>query len=97
MNINTENNNGICSMKIEGEMTIFTADDLMKQMSDNFAGCSGVEMDLSQVSEMDTAGFQLLYLAKKESDAMDRTFRIMSHSQAVLSVLELFKIDKEVL
>ncbi len=95
MNINTENNNGIYKMQIEGEMTIFTADELKRQMFDGFAECSGVEMDLSQVTEMDTSGFQLLYLAKKESLDTDRTFRIISHSPAVLSVLELFNISKE--
>ncbi len=73
-------------------MTITTAAELKKVLLDNLADCPGLEIDLSQVSEMDTAGFQLLYLAKREADTSNKVFRIVSHSPKTLSVLELYNM-----
>ncbi len=95
MTVNVEKSEGLLRLQIEGEMTIFTAEELMKRMFEDYAECSGMEMDLSQVTEMDTSGFQLLYMARKESLESDRTFRIISHSPAVMSVLETYNINKE--
>jgi anti-anti-sigma factor len=82
-------------MQIEGEMTIFNAAEIKKQLFDNFAGCSEFELDLSRVSEMDTSGFQLLYLAKKESARLNKPVRIVEQSTATSAVLELFNIKPE--
>jgi len=95
MNITTENDNGLCRMRIEGEMTIFTADELKKRLFENFEACSGIELDLSQVSEMDTAGFQLLFLIKRESGNLNKQFNVAAQSPVTLSVLKLFNINME--
>ncbi len=94
MNINVENNNGLCRLRIEDEMTISTAAELKKALLDSLAGCREIEIDLSQVNEMDTAGFQLLYLARREADISNKVFRIVSPGPKILSVLQLYNMKE---
>lgn len=93
MNINIEKNNGLCELQIEGEMTIFNAAELKKQLLCSLAECQEIKIDLSEVSEMDTAGLQLLLLVGWEAKRLNKHLRITSYSTAILSVLELFRID----
>ena len=92
MNINVEKTDGLRRLQLEGEMTIPNAVELKKGLLDNLAECSELEIDLSQVSEFDTTGFQLLFLAKREADILNKAFRIVSHSLKTLSVLELYNM-----
>ncbi len=94
MTVSTEKVNGLCKMRIEGEMTIFNAVDLKKDLMDSLNECSEMEMDLSQVNEMDTTGLQLLILTKRESAALNKGFKIMSCSPATMNVLELFNLKE---
>jgi len=94
MTVSTEKINGLCKMRVEGEMTIFNAADLKKDLLDTLNECSDVEMDLSQVNEMDTIGLQLLILTKRESAALNKGFRIISYSPATMNVLELFNLKE---
>lgn len=82
-------------MQIEGEMTIFNAAEIKKQLFENFAGCSEFELDLSTVNEMDTSGFQILYLVKKESARLNKPVRFVEQSPATSGVLKLFNIKPE--
>lgn len=92
MTVNTEKVDGTCRIRIEGDMTIFNAADLKKDLLDNLHECSDFEMDMSQVNEIDTTGLQLLILAKRETAALNKSFRIMSYSPATMYVLELFNM-----
>jgi anti-anti-sigma regulatory factor len=65
---------------VEGEMTIFTAAELKPALVDSGA-VTGI--DLSQVTEFDTAGLQLLLAVLR----MKVSLRAASH--AVVEVLEL--------
>ena len=51
-----------------------------------------LELDLAHVAEMDTAGFQLLALAKRESLRLNHTLRIVGHSAAVREVIEFLNM-----
>jgi len=97
MNVNVEKTEGLSRLQIEGEMTVFYAIALKKDLLDNLSDCSKLDIDLSQVSEMDTAGFQLLFLIKREAGLSDKSMRITAHSPATLSVLKLYGMDEEVL
>lgn len=54
------------------------------------ADCQVLELDLAQVAEMDTSGFQLLVLAKQEAGRLDKHLRLVAHSAAVREVLMFF-------
>ncbi len=92
MAIVVDKKNGLSRLSIEGEMTISTAQELKEGLLDNLEDCSELEIDLSGVNEFDTAGFQLLFLIKREANMSDKSFRIISHSPSSESILELYSM-----
>ncbi len=79
----------ITKLSIDHEMTIYTAAAMKAQLMEVLDKNADVELDLSQVSELDTAGLQLLILAKRECLARNGTLRLVRHSPAVLDVLNM--------
>ena len=89
MNVNVVNENGICRIGIDGEMTIYTAAQTKENLLAAMADCNEIEMNLAHVSEIDAAGLQLLALAKREAAAGNKPLHFVAHSQAVLDMLDL--------
>ena len=52
-----------------------------------------MEIDLAGVSEIDSAGLQLLVMAKNEARARGKTLGISRHSPAVLEVLDTCNLE----
>lgn len=75
-------------LALDTDMTIYHAADLKRQLIDTVHCPAPLELDLSRVGEMDTAGFQLLVLAKRESQRLGRPLRIVAHSEAVRDVID---------
>jgi anti-anti-sigma factor len=77
------------ALRIEGEFTVFTAADLKPVIL-----CTPPphEIDLSGVSEIDSAGVQLLMLAKRTALEQERELRLVGHSPAVIEVFELLNV-----
>lgn len=78
---------------ITGELTIFAAQSLKERLLAALGKGSEIEVDLSRVSEMDTAGIQLLLAAKHEADARSQTLRFVAHSPVVVDTLELCELS----
>lgn len=76
-------------LRIEGELTIFRAMELKPVL---LAEPSVDQIDLSGVTDLDTAGVQLLMLAKKNAQAHNRDVQLVGHSPAVLDVFELLNV-----
>jgi anti-anti-sigma regulatory factor len=76
-------------LKIEGELTIFRAMELKPAIL-----CTPPvdEIDLSGVTDLDSAGVQLLMLAKKTALTQKRDIKLSGHSPAVLDVFELLNV-----
>lgn len=74
---------------IQGEMTIYRAAELKQSLIEHIQIHSDVEIDLAQVSEIDSAGLQLLILAKLEVAARNKDLRFENHSPAVMEILDL--------
>jgi anti-sigma B factor antagonist len=89
MAITAETKNGLTRLRIAGEMTIYTAADLKQELMKQLAQPGELEIDLTEVSELDSAGLQLLILAKREAQHEGRTMRLTGHSPAVLDVLDI--------
>lgn len=77
---------------IKEDMTIYTASTQKLMLLEAVNDCSEIDLDLSQVGEMDTAGFQLLVLTKREAAKSDKTVRITAHSKAVRELLDLYNM-----
>lgn len=70
------------------EITIATARDTQPQLVAALSAEMDIEIDVSQVSEIDSAGLQLLIAAKHEAIAQHKTLRLVDHSQTVLDLLD---------
>lgn len=85
----TTSANNVQKLCIENEMTIYTAAEMKTRLIGVLGKGAEIEMDLSKVSEMDTAGLQLLILTKRECMARGGDLKLSGHSPAVLDVLDL--------
>ncbi|MES2207988.1 MAG: STAS domain-containing protein [Pseudomonadota bacterium] len=79
-------------LKMESELTIYQAEALKKTLLAALDQPEIIEIDLSAVCEIDTAGIQLLLLAKKTAMAQKKEIHFVAHSSAVLEVFELLDL-----
>lgn len=77
-------------LSIEGEMTIYRAVELKQTLLAALEREGRLEIDLSGVAEIDSAGVQLLMLTRRSAQERGRELRLVHHSHAVLEVFELF-------
>lgn len=92
MTISIETSNGVCRARVSGEMTIYHALEMKGKLLPSLDNGAEVEIDLSEVSEMDTAGFQLLLLIKREAANAGKLLRLVAHSTATLEVLDMLNM-----
>jgi anti-sigma B factor antagonist len=77
---------------VDGSMTIYEAAADKPVLLDALAKAKETEIDLSSVREMDTAGLQLLIMAKREAVNAGKVLRLSRHSAASLDVLERYNL-----
>lgn len=77
------------ALAFAGEMTIYTVAELTGQLLPLLTQANDLEIDLSQVTELDASGVQLLMLAKRETLRSGHRLHLLGHSQAVLDIFEL--------
>ena len=77
------------SQSITGELTIYTAASEKQHLQEFLETGDDLEVNLSQVAEMDSAGLQVLILMKQEAIRRNKKLRYTMHSKAVLEVLEM--------
>lgn len=77
------------TLRIVGELSIFRAAELKQAL---LAEPAPREVDLSGVTEIDTAGLQLLMLVKNEARRQGHELRLVGHSQAVTELFELLHV-----
>jgi anti-anti-sigma factor len=82
----------VARLALEGDLTIYNAVEMKRRLLEAVRAPNALELDLSQVGEMDTAGFQVLVLAKRESQRLGHDLSIVAHSQAVRDVLETYNM-----
>lgn len=91
MTINVKNQGDTdTQIAICNEMTIYTALEQRNALSLHLKAEQTLQLDLSEVSEIDSAGIQLLIYMKKETNRLNKQFSLVNHSQAVVDVIELF-------
>lgn len=80
------------ALRMEGEMTIYRADELRQVLMGAIQPEVRLEIDLSGVTELDTCGLQLLMLAKREAARQGGEVQLVRHSPPVLDVFELLNV-----
>lgn len=74
------------------ELTIYSAAQLKEDFINQLAQSQGLEIDLSQVQEMDSAGVQILLMLKKEAGARHKHLHLVNHSKPVVEIFELLDL-----
>ncbi|AZF36915.1 STAS domain protein [Pseudomonas sp. R4-39-08] len=74
---------------IDGELTIYTVAELASVLLPQMGVAPRLELDLSQVTEMDGAGLQLLAVIQREAGIAGTALSVTGQSQAVTQALEL--------
>lgn len=92
MKVSAKTKNGICRLKVEGGMTIYTALELKTQLIRPLAKAREIEVDLSEVDEIDSAGMQLLILLKRETARQNAALRLTAHSASVTDVIDTLNL-----
>jgi anti-anti-sigma factor len=77
---------------ISEDMTIYNAAAQKQQLLATLADCDELNLNLLKVTEMDTAGFQILLLTKREAIKANKTMNLVAHSSAVTELLDLFNM-----
>jgi anti-sigma B factor antagonist len=77
------------SLTLENELTIFTALTMKADLLAFLDTGNNLEIDLSQVEEIDTAGLQILILIKREATKTGKSLKFVMHSKPVLEIMEL--------
>ena len=90
MEITQTQNADTCQLDISGEMSIYEAMELKERLLGALENSRNLEINLSQVSEIDTVGFQVLVLVKREADQANKTFHLLTHSEATLDVIDTY-------
>lgn len=78
----------VARVQVVDDLTIYHAIEVKELLMSALAKAERVELDLSNVGAVDTAGVQLLLLAKREATRSGKDMAIVAHSEAVNDVID---------
>ena len=84
--------NGAARLMVDGGLSIYNALEVKAQLLDAVRSAQILELDLANVNDMDTAGLQLLILAKRESQRLDRQLHLTAHSDVVREFIDFYNM-----
>ncbi|ALD98952.1 MULTISPECIES: STAS domain-containing protein [Pseudomonas] len=84
-----ESTNDTARVQIDGELTIYTVTELAARLLPQIGAAARLEVDLSQVTEMDGAGLQLLAVIQREAGKTGTSLHLTGQSKAVSETFEL--------
>ncbi|MCR6652875.1 MAG: STAS domain-containing protein [Cellvibrionaceae bacterium] len=80
-------------LALRGELTIYSADTVRAQILECLQKGAELELDLREVTGIDSAGVQILMAAKLEAHKFGGDVRLVGHSQSVFDVFELLNLS----
>jgi len=89
--VREKKDNDMLHLAITGEITVYSVVKLKEIIINELKSCSGITMDLAEVGEADTSGFQLLLFLKREAELLGKSFRITETGLRLKSILALYK------
>lgn len=78
--------------RVDGDMTIYHAVELKARIIDAVRDHAQLELDLAAVTDLDTAGLQLLVLGRREATRLGHGFDIVACSERVRRLLHTFNV-----
>ena len=77
---------------IDSDLTIYEVEQFHQALAPLMDREGTLSVDLGQVSEIDSAGVQLLLVFKREREQAGRETHLVNHSDAVLDVFQLMNL-----
>ena len=93
MNIQSEFDNGVCHLRMDGELSIYHAAEIKPEIFEALDRCVQMNLHLDSVSEIDTAGLQILILMKREAVRAGKPLHLIDHSPAIMELIDLLNLS----
>lgn len=84
---------GSVLISVQDEMSIYSVLEQKNTIYSYIKRDCELQIDLSEVSEIDSAGIQLLMYLKNEANRKKNELSFLNHSQAVVDVVETFNLS----
>ena len=81
-----------CCIDLEGEMCIYNAAELKEKLMPVLSDPRDLEINLAEVTEIDSSGIQLLMLVKRERERNGQSVALVNHSSNILDIFELMAL-----
>lgn len=72
---------------LEGELTVMTAAEQLDRLLAALRGSNGLRVDLSEIEQVDTAGLQVLLVARREAERLHLRFELGAPGESVAAAL----------
>ena len=89
MSLQSESIGKAARVKLDGELTIYSVAEIKSGLAEVMKSADQIEIDLSGITEIDTAGLQLMLIAKR-NPGKDVSF--INHPQSVLRLIDLANV-----
>jgi len=80
-------------LALQGELTIYTAAENLARLQDYLRDRRVCDLDLSAVSEIDSAGLQLLLWTRRMAESRRGRLRLVARSAAGAEVIDLLQLE----
>lgn len=77
-------------LTIQGDLTIYNAIEMKQRLQNAQGNCRELHLDLSQIAEIDTAGFQVLVALRRQADKDGKRLLLSKTSGVVGGLLDLY-------
>ncbi len=95
MDIKIEESENEAHMVIEGDLTIYAAEQFKLALFELIADVKTLSVNLSDVNEIDSTGIQILAMAKSMATLEKNTFKLENLSDAVKNVFSLYFLNED--
>ncbi len=90
--VTTQQQEDTLQLTVGSEMSIYTATELKTELYRDWDKAKEIEVNLSQVDELDSAGIQILLQMKYDSERLKKPVRFVEHSPIVIEALEMLDL-----
>ncbi len=90
LDINIQKLSNHCKISLIGKCTIYNVGKLKKSFIATIEENENILIDLSQVSDFDTAGLQLFVAAKNTIKNKNKKIKFVNHPVCVLAIFDLY-------
>jgi anti-anti-sigma factor len=81
---------GYVKITIPSELTIYRVEELKSSILENLDSSEGILLDVTNISKIDSAGFQMIVAIKKFSMENDKEFEISEPSSNFENIIRLY-------